>query len=163
MARASSPPFFVAVAQDGDRMVVRSCHRGLRRALEAVATLTRRTPGVYHAALQLFASDYVRGDVLDPGDVDWRCYRPSNTCSECCNDLTPQHLTYRCPLTAGNPVCDTIVSARRIVQEGPCQTLRFPNTSEQPPAGGPSSPASGSGRASSTRRMGARSTSSARP
>ncbi len=103
----------VVVAQLPEGMMVQSRHRLLSAAEKEAKRLARLSDVTVHAALPLVGNplnDYRMGSILDPEDVSWTT--AEDHCSECCDNCWPDSLNYKCPITLGHPLCDTVKIAR---------------------------------------------------
>jgi hypothetical protein len=106
---------YVVVAQMSEGMVVQSLHETKRGADLHARRLAERSEETMYAVIQLYGStnqDYKPGMALDPADICWQ--RALFCCSMCCHPYAarPDSLNYRCPITEGNPLCDTIQLVR---------------------------------------------------
>jgi hypothetical protein len=102
----------MVVEQKSEGMVIISRHQVYAIAKKKAEKLAESSKGTIFAALSLIGNprrNYKVGDVLDPRDVQWVIV--PNRCSECCDNCQIKSLEYRCPITAGNPLCDTVAAS----------------------------------------------------
>ena len=107
----------------GIKMIVCSRHKSLKQAIKNIVKYSCRCKGLLcksrylHAILPLYGNTttwYNIRDIVNPEDISFSTMKPYNTCSECCANCQISSLTYKCPVTAGNPLCDTVANILRI-------------------------------------------------
>lgn len=105
----------VSVVQVDNTMVVLGRHRSLENARRAAQKYADANPLSVCGAFTLVNDeryDYKVGDFLKPDGISWPYPRLADTCSECCDNCMPDSLEYRCPMTRGRPLCDTVAAFR---------------------------------------------------
>ena len=102
----------LVVVQRRRGMFVVSRHRTRKSAERSRDRLAESRASTY-GVVELYANvrhDYKPGDEFDRRDVVWR--RSAECCSECGRKCRPDSLHYRCPILAGNQLCELVVVSR---------------------------------------------------